>query len=242
MTAFYENVFSHFCNATNIRYKHHNNNLDLFYKSIKNRTKPSILSVNNKNPDFDNIPNYLGSHFIRDPRDLLVSGYRYHKWCKEPWANQPMSQELKNILNLEDLGIEVGNESYQQILLNTDEITGYKIEFRWRKNGLNQMKKWDYDNPLILEMKYEYIFGNEVEEFSKLYNHYELPPENYPFFKNCIEKFNFESLKKNNKTGSKKHAEIGVPQQWKNIMPVEAYNMFMDEYENLIEVLNYEMH
>ena len=26
---------------------------------------------------------------IRDPRDVIVSGYFYHQWTDEPWANEP---------------------------------------------------------------------------------------------------------------------------------------------------------
>src|SRR3954466_12518100 len=32
---------------------------------------------------------FRGTHMIRDPRDVLVSGYFYHLWTAERWANLP---------------------------------------------------------------------------------------------------------------------------------------------------------
>lgn len=29
---------------------------------------------------------YVGAHLIRDPRDVIVSGYLYHKRCREEWC------------------------------------------------------------------------------------------------------------------------------------------------------------
>ena len=33
------------------------------------------------------LPPYRGAHLIRDPRDIVVSGYFYHLWTEEKWAH-----------------------------------------------------------------------------------------------------------------------------------------------------------
>lgn len=249
MTVFHSNVFKMFCRAVNIKYVRCHprfclpgeSKRDMFYRVVKEMTEPTFVVLPGIIPDFEKLPPYLGSHFVRDPRDLLVSAYRYHKWCKEPWLAKDIPIKNSNAQQaVTAAGIDPQSKSYQQVLSEVDEITGYKIELRNRGWQFDNMKRWNYNNPLILESKYENIFGNEVEEFSKLYNHYELPPEHYPLFKKCVKKFTFKFLKSKNKTGPGRHAEVGTPQQWKTLLPTEIYNMFMDEYEDLITMLNYE--
>ncbi|HXX49509.1 MAG TPA: hypothetical protein VEN47_14865, partial [Myxococcota bacterium] len=41
---------------------------------------------------FDAIGPFVGSHMLRDPRDVVISGYFYHRWTRETWANIPMAQ------------------------------------------------------------------------------------------------------------------------------------------------------
>ena len=36
---------------------------------------------------FENLPAYVGSHMIRDPRDITISAYFYHLWCHEEWCH-----------------------------------------------------------------------------------------------------------------------------------------------------------
>jgi len=35
-----------------------------------------------------------GSHFIRDPRDLVISAAHYHKICREKWCSKEVSRVL----------------------------------------------------------------------------------------------------------------------------------------------------
>ena len=38
---------------------------------------------------WEQLPPYRGSHFIRDPRDLIISGYYYHLRAAEAWCIAP---------------------------------------------------------------------------------------------------------------------------------------------------------
>lgn len=227
-------------------YKHHNHDLGLFYASCN--TENSILSVNGRVPDFSKLPRrYRGSHFIRDPRDLLVSGYNYHRWCNnEPWATrQPMSDNLRNFFRSDDslkpfLDIENESRSYQKILLDLPEEQGYILEMRYLEISLKPMQDWNYNNPNILEMRYEEIFGNEVEKFSELYDFYRLPRCKFDCFIEIVKHYRFDSLSNRNQTGLKRHASTGTPGQWKTALSEKIYGLFMERHESLVKMLGYE--
>ena len=70
-----------------------------------------IIMYGNSNINIENINReYVGSHMIRDPRDVIISGYLYHLNSKEKWCTNkcfdktepinhprvPYSQEKKN--------------------------------------------------------------------------------------------------------------------------------------------------
>jgi len=50
-----------------------------FEHAALNDSPQRVLSVNNRSDiPWDRLPESRGSYFIRDPRDLVVSGYHYH--------------------------------------------------------------------------------------------------------------------------------------------------------------------
>lgn len=46
-----------------------------------------LVSLNNHAVDPDSLGNFRATRFVRDPRDLLVSGYFYHRRAAEPWCS-----------------------------------------------------------------------------------------------------------------------------------------------------------
>lgn len=95
---------------------------------------------------------YRGIHVMRDPRDMIVSGYHYHKWTYETWVHRP-----------DDAG-----RSYQQKLQEADPRTGLFMEidhfiFFYR----DLLEGWDMGDPDILEVSYEDLMG---EDRDRLYH------------------------------------------------------------------------
>jgi hypothetical protein len=242
MTKFSCKVFSRIARSFGLYQQHHNSCLDSFYEDIKNIDRTSIISVNNGAIDFNKLPPYAGSHFIRDPRDLLVSGYRYHLWCNEERIAKPMTDQMRQILKPQDLGIgeEFAKASFQEILNNVDKLTGYSLELNYRRPHFDQMRDWDFSNPSILEMKYEDIFGNEVQCFEKLFKHYGFPQYLIPYSLKVVKKHSFSSLQKKSNTLRKKHASVGSKAQWKELLPAEIKEIIKKEYGDLLIKLGYE--
>lgn len=242
MTSFFSRVFSEVAYLFNWYHKHHNSRIDDFYKDVDGIKRTSIISVNNRSIDFEKLPSYVGSHLIRDPRDLLVSGYKYHLWCKEKWVRRPMSLNFKDKLRLEELGLadKAKGKTYQKLLNSLDEVEGYKLEMNWRGRSFKQMSQWNYSNSNILEIKYEEIFGNEVKIFEKLFKHYGFPEEKIDKSLDIVRRNSFASLKKKGRTGKSKHAAVGSPSQWKTSLPKEIREAFKNEYGDLLMSLGYE--
>jgi hypothetical protein len=67
-----------------------------------------LFLSNHSKMDLAPLAPYRGIHVMRDPRDMIVSGYHYHKWTNETWARRP-----------DDNG-----RSYQQKLQEADTRTG----------------------------------------------------------------------------------------------------------------------
>ncbi len=63
-------------------YRHYNSHLEDFYDGFHTHR---IASINNRALDLERLGRFRISRFIRDPRDLVVSGYFYHKRGSESW-------------------------------------------------------------------------------------------------------------------------------------------------------------
>ncbi len=102
---------------------------------------------------------FRGSHLIRDPRDLVVSGYEYHLVTDEPWVRRPNPR--------------FGDLGYQEYLRGFGEEEGLLVEIEWfsRETGA-AMGAWDYRQPEFLELRYEEAMGDEAGTFERLFRWY----------------------------------------------------------------------
>jgi hypothetical protein len=127
---------------------------------------------------------YLGAHFTRDPRDVIVSGYLYHKRCSEDWCvnespdatepilfpNVPWSQQHRpeswKAAYIESLN----NISYQQNLLDRDQGEGIHFEMHnYAAWTIDSMLDWDYANPRVLEVQFEALMGEFDTTFAQMF-------------------------------------------------------------------------
>ncbi len=128
----------------------------------------------------------VGVHFVRDPRDIIVSGYLYHsrtseEWCvnsdfsqkapirypRIPFSQQHRSHEWKikylNSLN----GI-----SYQNNLLNMSQRDGLLFEMNnYGAWTIESMKEWNYNRNNILEIKFESLMDNYDDTFRAIFEY-----------------------------------------------------------------------
>ena len=127
-------------------------------------------SANNLNlNEYDN--NFRGVRLVRDPRDIWVSGYLYHRHCDEPWCintdlsiTDPIS--LPKIPHSQDYRPEIwkraylqslGARSYQQNLLNLSRPEGLAFELRGYAGWtIESIFRWQ-SHPAVIDVAMERV-------------------------------------------------------------------------------------
>jgi hypothetical protein len=130
---------------------------------------------------------YTGMHIIRDPRDIIVSGYLYHMRCDEKWCvnenldtsepvhfpQVPRSQEYRPNEWKQEYLRSLNNKSYQQNLQALSQRDGLLFEMQhyggWT---VKSMTGWNYHNPRILELRFETLMAEYDATFLKLFRHF----------------------------------------------------------------------
>lgn len=113
--------------------------------------------------DFARLGAYRGVHVLRDPRDMIVSGYHYHQWCDERWAHRP-----------DDAG-----RSYQQKLREASKEDGLFMEIDlFAHMNAEKLRAWPLGDPDLLEVSYETLMGPEREAaYGRIFDHLRLDGE-----------------------------------------------------------------
>lgn len=130
---------------------------------------------------------YRGVHMIRDPREVIVSGYFYHKKTNEKWCiNQPVTltddgdsspvpmfmQHIKGEW-LDQYIDDLDGLSYQEKLNSMSQDEGLKFEIsHMAKWTIRNMLAWDYSNSLIYETKMEDVRSDFDKTFLDIFEHF----------------------------------------------------------------------
>ena len=114
------------------------------------------------------------SRFIRDPRDLIVSGYFYHRGGSERWTRAASPDPAiwsRNNRCIPD-ALQPG-ETYSECLQRLDLPEGLIAEAQYRRLQFESMLEWPTGNDRIRLWRYEDIIGNEASVFSELLRHHQ---------------------------------------------------------------------
>ena len=164
---------------------------------------PGVFLDYDSRVDLSRLPPYRGSHLIRDPRDIVVSGYYYHLWTKEKWANTPSK--------------EYGGKSYRALLSSLPKEEGLLVEMQRASNwDIRHIVEWDYTNPLILELKYEDVIRDEESAFRSLFAHYGFDERAVAACTEIAARFSFRNVagRRVGQVRKKSHLRSGRPKQW----------------------------
>jgi hypothetical protein len=213
-------------------FKHCNSLLDDFYSSLD---ACRIISVNNHMLDLDRLGEFRVSRFIRDPRDLIVSGYFYHKRGAEDWCNivDPTLEDWRVVNGTIPADLPTG-QSFSGYLQSIAPEDGLLAEMEFRRNHFESMRAWPDDHPCIRLFRYEDIVGNEVEVFQQIFAFYELPRSHRWMAARLADCLSARRQKKR-----LKHIRDPRPRQWVEHFTPRVTMRFEEQYGDLLDKLHY---
>ena len=178
--------------------------------------------------DFSQLPPYVGSHIIRDPRDMIVSGYFYHLWCDEQWCQSKKEK--------------YGNRSYQEVLNSVSKEEGIVLEMKLAHSQIMNMSNWNYDNPNLIEVKLEDLSSNSLGLFTKIFQKYGFSDDRIGKGLSIVDRFAFEKLtgRQKGQEDRKSHFRKGVAGDWKNNFTAEHKKIFKEMFPETLVKLGYE--
>ncbi len=172
---------------------------------------------------------FRGSHMIRDPRDVVVSGYFYHLWTDEEWAHLPG-------------GPAWGGLSYHDFLNSVDRDRGLLAEIeRSAASNLADMAAWDYGQPEFLELRYEDVIDDELSWFSRVFEFYGLDDEAVRVGLDAVARFSIRSQPSTPAPGNQRqHVRSGRTGQWRGEFGRDHVEAFKALTGDLLVKLGYE--
>ena len=215
-------------------YHHFNGKLDEFYQISE---KYKMTSINNHSLDLDKLgSDFRITRFIRDPRDLVVSGYFYHKSGVEPWSRiiNPIDTDWIKVNGYIPKNMREGF-SYSSHLDNLSEEDGLITEIEFRKNHFDSMKQWPISDSRIKLFRYEDILGNEQQVFTDILSHYGVS-----WLEKRIGVIIANNLSAKKQIKKSKHIRNPTSGQWKNHFTPKVKDYFEQHHKELLEIYNYE--
>jgi len=166
---------------------------------------------------------FRGSHVIRDPRDLVVSGYEYHKVTREKWCRTPNPRRA-------------GGLSYQDYLLSLNEHDGLMAEVEYvARRTAKDMAQWDYEQTEFLELRYEDAMIDSRATFERLFAWYGFTDRATEIGLEATERL---SLGRGGAIAN--HVRSGTPGEWKTRLSADHIERFKELTGDLVVRLGYE--
>ena len=213
-------------------YRHYNSHLEDFYDGFRGHR---VASVNNRSLDLERLGRFRISRFVRDPRDLLVSGYFYHRRGAEAWTRQPAPSEqdwyfANGVVPRAMAGTLVSFAEHLQSLSKED---GLLAELEFRDAHFGSMSAWPETHPDILVLRYEELVGDESVAFDRIFDFYGLTLLERRIGGWLVRRFAWKPGR------SDAHVRDPTPGQWREHFTPRVERAFRERHPDLLERLGY---
>jgi len=213
-------------------YRHFTSYIDEFYQ---HHDEYAISSINNHVLDFKKLgDDFRLTRFVRDPRDLVVSGFFYHRKGTESWSTivDPKAEDWKGVNGSIPENMGKGH-SYASFLQELSIEEGLIAEIDFRKKHFQSMNQWPLSDPRIKLFRYEDILGNERVVFAEIFSHY-----GFTWPKKWLGVFLADQFSAK-KQAATRHIRNPGPGQWKKYFSPKVQDYFMRQYGGILDRYHY---
>lgn len=233
LTSYFQKIMHGLNELPGYSYKHFKSHIDDF---SSDKESYYLSSLNNQFVESEQLTeNCTISRFVRDPRDLIVSGYYYHRRGSEPWTKivNP-SEDCWTGVN-GTLPSAIGSaDSFSSYLARVPKEDGLIAQIDFRQKHFESMRKWNVRDKSILLLRYEDIVHNEVESFSDLFEFHKLPNDVTSYLLDKVDEFSMRR-----QVGKSKHIRNPEPGQWREHFSPKVIDYFDSRYSDLINLYGY---
>jgi hypothetical protein len=166
----------------------------------------------------------LGFHVVRDPRDIIVSGYFSHRNSHptEGWPELVPHRERLRALSLEE---------------------GLLEEIQFSRRNMQRISRWNYDDPRIREVRMETLIERTADVVHEILAHLSWSAEITPAIRDSVlEKYDFEKLsgRPRGAEDQNHHYRNGVSGDWKRYLCASHLEALSALYPGILSILHYE--
>lgn len=195
---------------------------------------------------------HKGVRLLRDPRDILVSGYLYHQRCRERWCindhfdltppilppRVPHSQAHRSEEWKRAYLINLGGLSYQQNLLTRDREEGLNFEMdRYTRWTIEAMLSWKPD-PDTIDVKIEHFIANFDGTLELIFRHFGLPESDIPKALAAVRDEDLARMS-DEQIAENPHIHSRSISKWKTMLTPQQIQQFDEKYAGAIAHLGY---
>jgi hypothetical protein len=190
---------------------------------------------------------------VRDPRDIWVSGYLYHRHCREGWCTNTNFDPSPPIAYPRvDYSFQhypeewkqrylawLGGKSYQQNLIERDLAAGLDFELAgYTGCTLDTMRSWWLATPELLDVQLEAVASDFDATLRRIFVHLGLNEEEC---KRAVELAAPYDLARMTDAEVSKRAHIHSRQlsKWRDVLSAAQIARFEAHYRDLIRKLGY---
>lgn len=196
----------------------------------------ALTSLSGHCLDLDRFEDIRAVHLVRDPRDMVVSGYHYHRRAAEPWCDylNPTDEDWQ-IVNAPVPAALPPDTSFAAYLNAVSLEEGLAAEIDFRRRHFESMRRWPVDDDRVLTLRYEDVIGNEAQTFRRIHRFYGFAPPARAAAAWYADRYSLKGARRH-----PGHIRNPMSGQWRAHFTPRLTRLFNDRHGDLLEKYGYD--